>query len=37
MWMLQVVHRLEPFLTAAGIIKCIILMADCNPENIICL
>ncbi len=29
---LQVAHRLEPFLTAARIIKCIILMADCDPH-----
>ncbi len=25
--------RLWPFLTAARIIKCVILMADCNPER----
>ncbi len=34
---LQVVDHLKPFLTAAGIIKCIILMTDCNPERNLCL
>ncbi len=35
--MLQVAAHLLPFLTAARIIKCIILMADCDPERIMCL
>ncbi len=34
---LQVEDHLKPFLTAARIIKLIILMADCDPERIMCL
>ncbi len=34
---LQVMHHLYPFLTAARIIKCIVLMADCDSERIMCL
>ncbi len=34
---LQVTDRLLPFLTTARISKCIILMADCDPERIMCL
>ncbi len=37
MRILQVAAHLLPFLTAARIIKRIILMADCNPERIMCL
>ncbi len=33
---LQVMHHLYPFLTAARI-KCIVLMADCDSERIMCL
>ncbi len=32
---LQVMHNLYPFLTAARIIKCIVLMADCDSEMIV--
>ncbi len=34
---LQVMHHLYPFLTAARIIKCIVLMANCDSERIMCL
>ncbi len=34
---LQGTDHLQTFLTAVRIIKCIILMADCDPERIMCL